>query len=710
MKETISKPVVRIESKQKTGGYARYIADMQLPGMLHAGTLRSEKPRASIKSIGYPDIPEGYWIVDKSDIPGTNRVHMLIDDQPFFADSVVNYVGEPILLVVGPDPEKVARILEEIRVEYEDIVPILTVEDAEKFDIPPVYESNNRFAEYEIHKGNPDAAFRTASELFTTEHRTGYQEHVYLEPQGMIGTCQNGRVTVYGSMQCPYYVKTALIQGLGWDEERIRVVQTTTGGAFGGKEEYPSIIAGHVAFAALKTKHPVRLIFDREEDIVSTTKRHPAIVRIRTGVNGKRDIVAMEVEITLDGGAYCGLSPVVLQRAMFVATGVYNIQNVLVRGKVLATNNVPSGAFRGFGGPQAIFGIEMHMDSLARHLGEDSLKFKTGYLLSEGDHTVTGGIVREKVKLPVMIGRLLALSGYKKKLVSYRKQKSSLLRGIGISLFLHGCAFTGSGERDKIKAKVKLKKDAEGKVSILVSNVEMGQGPQTTLRKIVGAALGIPIHDVLYDNPDTDRVPDSGPTVASRTVMIVGGLLKKAAERMREEESEEVLEEYQQPPYVEWEQDSFTGDAYPVYSWGANAIEVEIDPTTYEVTVTGVWGVYDVGTPIDEKIVRGQIEGGVSQALGYATIEVMEGTGGKLNQGSMTDYILPTSMDFPDVVCELVESYYEYGPYGAKCAGELPFIGVAPALGSAVQHALGVAVKRIPLTPEYLMEAVEGED
>jgi CO/xanthine dehydrogenase Mo-binding subunit len=710
MKEKISSPIKRIESEEKSGGHATYIADLKFEGMLHAVTLRSPKPRALIKAVILPDIPKGYWIVDRNDVPGRNRVKMLVDDQPFFADGVVNYVGEPILLVVGPEKETVVRILESIQIRYEDLEPVLTVEDSLDPGIPPIFESNNKFAEYEIRKGDPESAFRDASEIFEREYSTGCQEHIYIEPQGMTGTYENGRVTVYGSIQCPFYVKAALVQGLGYDEDRIRVVQTTTGGAFGGKEEYPSIIAGHVAFASLKTGQPVKLIFDRDEDIRSTTKRHPSVIGIRTALGGNREITAMEIDITLDGGAYCGLSSVVLQRAMFAATGVYNIRDVLVRGKALATNNVPSGAFRGFGGPQAIFGIEMHMDALASHLGKDPLAWKQKHILKEGDLTVTGGKINEEVKLPEIIGHITRMSDYGKKRAGLKKNGVRALRGIGTSLFLHGCAFTGSGEKDKIKAKVRLKRDTEGRVEILVSNVEMGQGAGTTLRKIVSTTLGLPIHNIIYDNPDTDRVPDSGPTVASRTVMIVGELLRKAARRLEKPGEDEVLVEYEQPPHIEWDQELFQGDAYPVYSWGANAVEVEVDPDTYEIKVTGVWGAYDVGTPIDEMIVRGQIEGGISQGLGYATIEVMQSSGGKLKQGTLTDYILPTSMDFPDAESMLIENYYEYGPFGAKCAGELPFIGVAPALASAVGHALGISVGQVPVTPEYLMEAAEGGD
>jgi CO/xanthine dehydrogenase Mo-binding subunit len=283
-----------------------------------------------------------------------------------------------------------------------------------------------------------------------------------------------------------------------------------------------------------------------------------------------------------------------------------------------------------------------------------------------------------------------------------------MLRGIGLSMFFHGCGFTGSGERDKIKAVVKLRREAGGRVRILVSNADMGQGPQTALRKIVAKALAIPAENVLYDNPDTDRVPDSGPTVASRTVIIVGALLEKAASdlKARWDESGEiqVTRQYEQPAYMCWDQERLRGDAYPAFSWGVNVVEVEVDPVTFEIGVAGVWGVYDVGTPIDELLVRGQIEGGMAQGLGYATVEVMQLRQGEPLQANMTDYTIPTSMEFPPMETCLVESFYEQGPYGAKCVGELPFLGAAPALASAVQHALQTPIDRIPVTPEYLME------
>ena len=709
LKKRISEPVKRVDGPLKIKGEAKFVDDYIFDDVLHAVTVRSEKPRAKIKSIKIPPLPSGYFIVDKNDVPGKNRVKMILDDMPFFAEDVVNYVGEPILLVVGPDLEKVYGIASRVKIEYEDLPPILSIEEALTSNKPPIYGEDNLFGDYYFEKGNLDSCFKKADLIIRDEYRTGYQEHIYLEPQGMLGFYENGRVAVYGSMQCPYYVKNALVEALGWPEDKVRVVATTTGGGFGGKEEYPSLIAGHVALAAIKTKKPVKLIFDRKEDIEVTTKRHPSLIKFRTALDDNHNIMGMDVDIILDGGAYAGLSTVVLQRAMFAATGVYRIPNVRVRGRVVATNKVPSGAFRGFGAPQAFFAIEMHMHHLAQKLGVDPLEFKLKHVLKKGDYTSTGGLIRSEVKLQEMVEIIDSMSRYRDKYRKFKKEREKL-RGIGISLFFHGCGFTGKGE-EIIKGKVKLRKRRDGKVEILVANVDMGQGPLTTLRKIVSHTLHIPLDDVIYENPDTDRVPDSGPTVASRTVMIVGGLLERAARELRERWNEapelEVSRVYKHPEYIRWNQERMEGDAYPEYSWGANVVEVEVDPITYEVEVKGIWAVYDIGVAIDERIIKGQIEGGIVQGLAYALMEKMEMKNGKILHNTLTDYIIPTSKDFPKIESRLVENPYKYGPFGAKCAGELPFVGAAPAVCAAIQHALGIPVKKIPVTPEDIMDLEE---
>ncbi len=714
MLDNISVPVGKTDNSEKINGTACYIDDMRLPDMLYARTLRSDRARARINAVHIPPLPDGYFIVDRNDVPGMNRVKIVLDDQPFFAEHTVNYIGQPILLVVGPDKQKILDIISGITVEYEDIPPILTIDQAEDVSLPPIYEVRNSFADLSYSKGDAGQCFKDAAKIVEAEYTTGYQEQLYLEPQGMIAEYKDGKVTVYGSLQCPYYVKNAVMQGFGWDADKVRIVQMTVGGGFGGKEDYPSLLGGQAAFAAYKTGKPVKLILDRAEDIEATPKRHPSNIRLKAALDETGRIIALSADIRLNAGAYAGMSPVVLQRSMFNIAGVYSIPNIEVRGRTVATNTVPNSAFRGFGAPQAIFSIEMFMDKIAKELNEDPLEYKMRHIAKLGDKTATGGEFRHHVPLPELIDAADKLSGYRKKSAEFKSIQRPY-KGIGMALFLHGCGFTGSGERDHINAVVKLKKQPDGTVEILVAGVDMGQGLRTTLRKIVAKALEKPLETVVYDFPDTDNVPDSGPTVASRSVMIVGKLLHDAAaelkQRWKDEEAQEIVQRYKHPGFMQWEDrgTTFYGDAYPVYSWGVNVVEVEIDPLTYQIDIKGSWAAFDVGKAIDERIMKGQIDGGVLQGLGYGSIEVMECKQGKIQQRSVTDYIIPTSADAVRTKSVLIDNPYELGPFGAKGAGELTLLGAAPALAAAVGSALGIEITALPVTPEYLMEACSNE-
>ncbi|MFA9397896.1 MAG: xanthine dehydrogenase family protein molybdopterin-binding subunit [Clostridiaceae bacterium] len=713
MKGDISKSIKRIDAEDKISGKAKYIGDMKFEDMLYAKTFRSSKSRAKIKSITYPDMIDGYYIVDKNDVPGRNIVKIVLDDQPFFAEDEVNYIGEPIALVVGPDKKEIIDIISKIKIEYEDLQPILTIEQALNAK-NPIYKDHNLFANYSSSNGDIENAKSNSKYTIEGCYETGYQEQLYLETQGVIGDYKDGKISVYGSMQCPYYVKGAVEQCMGFSPEKVRIVQTTTGGAFGGKEDYPSIIGGQIACASYKTKKPVQLVLTRDEDLEVTPKRHPSKIKIKTYISEDYKILGLESEIYLDGGAYVGLSLVVLQRAMFAAIGVYNIENCVVKGKCIATNKVVSGGFRGFGAPQAFFAIEMHMEHIAKELGLDSLELKKINIVKQWDKSSTGGMFREKILLPEMIDKAIDMSDYNEKKKAFKEdRKQGKLKGIGMSLFFHGGGFTGSGERDVIKSKVKLIKN-NNKVELLISNVEMGQGLQTTMRKIVSKAIDMPIEDIIYNNPDTDKVSDSGPTVASRSIVIVGKLVEEAALKIKARWDEkgkiEVETNYKYPEGFFFDDKKFIGDAYTSYSWGINVVEVEIDPITFESKINGVYAVYDVGKAIDEKIVKGQIDGGIVQGLGYGGIEVMEIKDGKLMQRTNTDYTISTSKDAPPIKSCLINQPYEDGPSGAKAVGELTLIGAAPAYALAVSDAMDIEINKIPVKPENLMEASENED
>ncbi|MGC9312802.1 MAG: xanthine dehydrogenase family protein molybdopterin-binding subunit, partial [Sediminispirochaetaceae bacterium] len=357
--------------------------------------------------------------------------------------------------------------------------------------------------------------------------------------------------------------------------------------------------------------------------------------------------------------------------------------------------------------PQGIFAMEMHMSHLARELGRSGMEFKKRYLIKKGGLTVTNGRIHEDVKLPEMIARADEMSGYSRKAGEYSPGR---WRGIGLSLFNHGSGFTGNGEQAIIKGVVKIRKRADGYVDLLVSNVEMGQGIQTTFRKIAAMVLEVPVDRIVYNDPNTGIVPDSGPTCASRSIAIVGYLVQEAARKLKARWKEgdvvEVSHQYQQPEGLSWDQDTFQGDAYPSYGWGVNVIEVEVDPLTYEVTTRGIWAVHDVGVAIDEKIVEGQVDGGIIQALGYGHLEKLEARDGRFQQRTMADYVIPTSVDFPRIESTLVDNPYEYGPFGAKGAGELVFNGASAAFADAVQMAVDRNIRKIPVSPEYILEVM----
>lgn len=703
MVKDISAPVIKKDHGPKIRGEALYAADRPRTGILWGKFCRSARPRARIAGIRLPPLPPGYFAVGAADVPGINRVHIVLDDTPVFAAETVEYLGDPLLLIVGEDPGLCGELAGAAAVEYEDLPPVLDMADSE-----------TAFFDYHYSKGDFEGALGEAEEVYEEEFRTARQEHVYLEPQGMAAWFREGKITVQGSLQCPYYVHNAVSKALGLPAARVRVIQDYTGGGFGGKEAFPSILACQTAAAALKAGgKEVRVIFDRKEDLEYTSKRHPSLCRYRALLRGGR-VTGLEAEILFDAGAYTTLSAVVLQRGIIAAMGVYNIPSLKVSGKALKTNTVPSGAFRGFGAPQVFFAVEMLMSHIAKKLGEEALAFKERHLAEQGDSTSTGGKYHFPVPLKAMIGEVDAVSAYREKRIRYAGvQQGRYRRGIGMGLCFHGAGFTGAGERDLIKARAGLKKYTDGTVEILAAQADMGQGIKTSLCKIVAVELALPMEKISFENPDTDRVPDSGPTVASRSLMIVGELLRRAAVKLREawrEGEEQIVEEaYREPDFVlPFNLETFSGDAYPAYSWAVTAVELRVDTLTGAHEILGAWGSFDVGTPIDRRIVEGQMEGGMLQGLGYASMERMGESKGRLQNITLSDYIIPGAQDAPVLEALLHTEKYPSGPYGAKGAGELPVVPVAPAYLEALEQALGTATLRhIPFSQEDTVAVLE---
>jgi len=690
---SVGKSVARQDGWAKVTGAARYVDDLRFPGLLYARTVRATIPCGEVAGLRV-DAP-GCVVVDHRDIPGRNVIAMIEADQPCLVEREVRHVAEPIVLLAHADREALARA--RVEVEYRPREPL--------FD-PRL--SRQAFKEITIEKGRLAEGFDRADLVVEGEYSTGAQEQLYLETNGVIAVPEDGGVTVYGSLQCPFYVQKSLEAVLG-PGRRARVVQVETGGGFGGKEDYPSILACHAALLALKSGRPVKLVLDRAEDMLATTKRHPSIVRHRTGVTRDGRLTAVEVEVLMDAGAYVTLSPVVLSRGTIHATGPYRCDHVRVHGRAVMTNTPPNGAFRGFGAPQTQFAAEVHMDRIAEELGLDPVGLREINALRPGDRTATGQVLGRDASALQALREAVRRSDFQRKRRSYPSQG----KGIGLALFFHGSGFTGGGEV-YLASRASLELTETG-ARILVGSTEIGQGTRTMHAQIVADALGWPVERVSSATPDTALVPDSGPTVASRTCMVVGKLLERAALEMkarlgrlspraylRRHGPLVVTKQYQPPAGLEWSDQTYRGDAYGAYGWGCDVVELEIDPATLETRLLKTTAVCDVGKAIHPVMVAGQIEGGTAQALGFGLLEEVVMRDGRMANAQLTNYMIPTSLDTPPLEAVILESPYPHGPSGAKGVGEMPMDGPAAAAANALRH-LGFDVRSVPATPERLL-------
>jgi CO/xanthine dehydrogenase Mo-binding subunit len=698
MARAVGRNVLRKDGLDKVTGAAKYIDDLSFPNLLHARTIRSSIPSGEITGAAFNFDKAGFVVVDYRDVPGRNIVALIDDDQPCLAERTVRHVAEPILILAHEDRERLRAA--DVRIDYRPAAP--------QYD--PAASAVS-FKSIAIDKGQLDAGFSSADRVVEGEYRVGSQEQLYIEPNGVIAVpSDDGRaITVYGSMQCPYYVHRALTVLLGFPPDRVRIVQTETGGGFGGKEEYPSMIAGHAALAAIKARRPVKLVYDRVEDMLATTKRHPGVIRHRTGVMRDGRITAMDIDVLLDGGAYATLSAVVLSRGVLHASGPYRCDNIRIRGRAMMTNTPPNGAFRGFGAPQTQFAIEVHMDRIAAALKLDPVRLRDLNALRPGDTTATGQRLGPDCSAREVLREAVRRTSFAKR----RKALAGTNRGIGLSLFFHGSGFTGAGET-KLASKASLALTERG-ARILVANTEIGQGTRTMLAQIVADTLGVPYDDIEVNAADTNEVPDSGPTVASRTCMIVGRLLERCALDMRERLGGlsprnylrrhgplVVTKQYERPPEMSWDEAAYHGDAYGSYGWACDVIELEVDRDTWAVRPIKLTTVHEIGKAIHPMLVAGQIEGGTAQGLGWALLEDVVMRDGRMANHTLTNYIVPTTLDTPDMEVVVLERPYKHGPFGAKGVGEMPIDGPAPAVVNALRHA-GFDLREIPATPEKLM-------
>lgn len=738
--EFIGKSLPRFDGPAKVSGETKFLADFIVEGQWIGKVVRSAVAYGKLNGI--KKSADFDWskvcVVTAEDIPGENFISMVRNDYPALAKDTVNYVSQAIALVAAPDEETLTAAAAALEPDIEPLTPIFSIDDSlTKKSV--IWGEDNVIDEYYTECGNVDRGFAEADVIVTGDWKTGLHEQLYLETQGMSALVRDdGVIEVLGSLQCPFYVNNAVSKVLGLPCEQVVIKQSATGGAFGGKEDYPSILGAYVALLALKSKKPVRIIYDRSEDLLVTPKRHPSQSCYRLGLKKDGKITALAVNIFLDSGAYTTMSRVVLQRTHLHTCGCYFVPNARIHSRAMATNTPPTGAFRGFGAPQAIFAMERTMDLAAKELGMNPLDIRLRNTLKTGDTFPYGQIMTEADNAGACLLRAAEISSYRTKHEKYANQSAGrrIRKGIGIALALHGGGFTGAGEdRMGTTAKVSFSGD---KFHVYTSATEMGQGACNVLPMVAAEVLGVAIGDVIYDLPDTSVTPNSGPTVASRTTMYIGKAVQNAAMALKK-----ILHDFAASKrlpetsglttlarqYIKenkildatgmnlfstgptWDEENFCGDAYRGYAWIANAIEVEVDMDTYEVNATHVGAAAEVGRAINPMQAAGQLSGGILQGIGWAHIEDMQiDNRGVYTAAHMNSYLVPTTLDTPSWEIALLEDPCPEGCFGAKGIGELPANSGAPAFIAAIENAVGVFSTEVPLTGEKLFKLLEEKE
>jgi CO/xanthine dehydrogenase Mo-binding subunit len=728
----------RVDLSPKCSGQAKYVDDIKMDSMLYGSTVRSPIPRGKILRIDLPDDlgERGFTVVCAADIPGENIVRILNDDQPLLQSERVNHAMEAILLLAHADPEALIKIKEEIHIEVEAEEAVLDLRSSMQSSLQ-IHRDGNLLKEIHIQKGAAFTHLDSAEVLVEATLETPAQEQAYIETNGIIAWLEDDQICVRGSMQCPYYIHHELCEIFARDEKGIRVVQDVTGGGFGGKEDYPSILAAHAALLALKSGRSVKMVYDRREDMAATTKRHPSLSMVRAAFTKGGLLRALHIDFNLDAGAYTTLSPVVLSRGALHASGPYRCNHIQIDARAWATNTPPHGAFRGFGAPQSCFAIERVMDIAAHKLGMDPSEIRRLNFLKKGDRMATGQLIHEDIDLDGLLNEALELSDYRAKRARYDQRDTGTprfapRRGIGLCTFFHGAGFTGSGEK-RLQSELSLVLHQNGTITILAASTEMGQGSNTIFTQILSDVLELDAASIFVATPDTNVVPNSGPTVASRTTMVVGSLLRDAGEELLgllQESQADLLEsqgvqaaliaytsqaekrvnrKYQHPDWVEWDEDNYKGDAYPTYAWAVYVAETEVDAVTGEMRVLSFHAMQDIGQVVNPRLAEGQVEGGVAQGIGFALLEFVQWDKGRMVNNTLSDYIIPTFQDLPMIQAHFREKPWGYGPKGAKGLGELPMDGSAAAVVSSLDQALGWQALSIPVLPEHILAKLQSE-
>ena len=748
----VGKHVARLEGKEKAYGLSKYAGDFYFDRMLYAGVFYSPIPHGILEKIYIEDaerVPGIVKVATYKDIPGENQVGLVVDDMPLLVPEggKMRFEGDVIALVAGESQESVEEALEKIKIDYRPLKGVFSIEEAIESNIVVNGEKNVAFHK-KIRRGNVEKALDESYLVVEMDFKTNYQEHVYMETQGAIAVYEeNGSMTIYGSLQCPYYVQKSVARVLGMPLNRVNVVQTETGGAFGGKEDVPSYVATKVALLSYLTKRPVKLIYKREDDVRETSKRHPSKSRYAVGFTKEGKITAVKAEIYLDMGAYATLSPIVMYRSMTHACSAYEVKNVRIDVYGVYTNKVPSGAFRGFGSPQVLFAMESVMDEAAERLGMDKWEIRYLNSLDVGKETSTGHVLKESVGARKTLVNVKKMSNYdvlKKEVEEFNKKHTFTKRGLGWSHIIYGVSLGAGGQHlDASGAEVHVHGD--GTVNVMIGGTEMGQGAKTVMAMIASEILGQRMEKIEVLQPETRIIQDSGPTVASRTTLFSGNAVKIACEKILNNILDFLCKKYDVgkdkikveygyyvvgnekisfdeiarmaenanvklaemgwfvSPKLDFDMEKGVGEAYIIYSFATQLSLVEVDLLTGKPKVLKVWVSHDIGKAINPDGVIGQIHGGVVQGMGYAMMENLVVEKGRIISNNFNNYLIPTVKDVPEIVVDIVEEEYSKGPFGAKGIGEPSLMSSPPSVANAISDALKIRMKELPITPEKIL-------
>lgn len=744
----VGRPLPSVDGMPKAMGRTRFVADITVPGMLHAKMVPSGRPHARIVGLSIAaamDVEGVAAVATAGSCRGENRIGVVLDDQPLFADKVVRYEADCVAVVGAESIDAAETAAGLVEVRYEDLEPITTTDRAEDASAVSIHDGGNLAVRHAVTKGDVDRGERDSSVVVDETLWSPGQEHAYLEPLGGIAVpSADGSMEILAATQCPFYVRTAVARCLGIPLSKVRVLQMPIGGGFGGKEDVPSEICARIALLASVTGRPVKIVLTREEDIAYSSKRHPMQLHYRMGCNREGQLQFADIEIRADVGAYATLSPIVLFRSTVHATGPYDIPNVRITSLGFYTNTPPKGAMRGFGTPQVAFACEAVIDEMARRTGLDPFEFRLRNAMKVGSSTATGQVLGESVGFTDTLKKARELVGHQASPFRPRPVREGVVRASGMGSMFYGVSLGAIGRAiDKGTARVEVMKDCS--VSIFIGCTDMGQGTLTVIAQIAAEVLGIGADKVIVNHVDTDAVPDSGPTVASRATVMSGNAVVDACLKIRHRlvdvagsvmggevtyrpdkrklvdasgnsmSIEEAVRECHareidlsatgryDPPECSMSQETGQGRAYYVYSFATDVAEVEVDTRTGHVDVVSLAAVHDSGTIINPLTAASQVEGGLAQGIGLALREHYRHEGGRVVSGDLAAYLVPTSLDVCDrLLPEFVECPSQDGPFGAKGLGEPAIIPAAAAIANAVSNALGVRVRRLPIEPEWV--------